>query len=357
MDTRVRPYLEDLESRIDDDIEERLFAEWIEFADGRYAGEVFSPSRPRKAQPMLEWPRVNINDAQDDFANMLLHQLSACSDALAKGTGAVLAVRCNYGTSIPPSLFGAEPYIMPREMDTLPTSKPISGRKGQIRRLLDAGVPDLNSGLGSKVFGMAHVFLEVQTAYPKIGRHVHLYHPDAQGPMDICEVLWGSNLFLDIMDEPDLVHAFLDLITQTYIAFMRKWLELVPQQSGYAVHWSMVHRGTILLRDDSAMNFSPAMCDEFIKPYDQRLLDEFGGGGIHFCGRGDHYIESFSSMRGLTCIDMSQPEYNDLETILRNTVDKGINLLQLQRSAVESAVGRQRALHGRVHCWDWPVME
>lgn len=149
------------------------------------------------------------------------------------------------------------------------------------------------------------------------------------------------------------MHAFLDLATQTYIAFMRKWLELVPQQGNHAVHWSMVHKGTILLRDDSAMNFSPAMCDEFIKPYDQRLLNEFGGGGIHFCGKGDHYIESFSSMRGLACIDMSQPEYNDLEVMLRNTVDKGINLLQVQRPAVESAVSRKRALHGRVHCWDW----
>jgi uroporphyrinogen-III decarboxylase len=116
----------------------------------------------------------------------------------------------------------------------------------------------------------------------------------------------------------------------------------------------MVHRGKILLRDDSAMNLSCAMYDEFIKPYDQRLLDELGGGGIHFCGKGDHFIESASSMRGLTCVDMSQPEYNDLEAILRNTVDKGINLLQLQPWAVESAVASGRELRGRVHCWQWP---
>lgn len=354
MDSRVCPYLDDLESRIDDDVEEQLFAEWIEYADGRFDGEVFSPRRAKKAPPTLEWPNTNVNDAQDDFAMMLLHQLSSCSTALARGTGAVLAVRCNYGTSIIPSLFGAEPFRMPREMDTLPTSRPLAGGKDAIRRLLDCGVPDLRNGLGSKVFDMAGVFLEVKATYPKIGRHVHLYHPDVQGPIDICEVLWGSSLFIDLVDEPDLVHAFLDLITETYLAFMRKWSESVPVPGDHSVHWSMVHRGKILLRDDSAMNLSCAMYDEFIKPYDQRLLDELGGGGIHFCGKGDHFIESASSMRGLTCVDMSQPEYNDLEAILRNTVDKGINLLQLQPWAVESAVASGRELRGRVHCWQWP---
>ena len=59
-------------------------------------------------------------------------------------------------------------------------------------------------------------------------------------------------------------------------------------------------------------------------------------------------------MRGLTAVDMSQPEYNDLETILRNTVDKGINLLQLQPWTVENAISQGRALHARVHCWQWP---
>ena len=38
------------------------------------------------------------------------------------------------------------------------------------------------------------------------------------------------------------------------------------------------------------MNLSPDMFMEFIFPYNQRLFDIFGGGGDHFCGRGDHFI-------------------------------------------------------------------
>ncbi len=88
---------------------------------------------------------------------------------------------------------------------------------------------------------------------------------------------------------------------------------------------------------------------EFVRPLDQRLFDQFGGtGAVHFCGRGEHYIEAMSQMRGLTAIAMSQPHLNDMGPICRNTVDKGIKLLGFPREAAESA---GRNLRGQVHCW------
>ena len=112
-----------------------------------------------------------------------------------------------------------------------------------------------------------------------------------------------------------------------------------------------MHEGTIMLRDDSAMNLSPAMFDEFVKPYDQRLLDTFGGGAIHFCGRGDHYLDSMCRMPGMHAIAKSQPDYHDMEVIYRATVDRGIKLIGLQRAAAEAALARGRGLNGCVHCW------
>jgi hypothetical protein len=151
-------------------------------------------------------------------------------------------------------------------------------------------------------------------------------------------------------DQPELVKAMLALVTDTYARFMREWERIVPPSGAITAHWSIMQRGRIMLRDDSAMNLSPAMYDEFIRPYDQRLLDEFGGGAIHFCGRGDHYIASACTMRGMNAVAMSQPHLNDMEAIYRHTVDKGIKLLGLQRSAAESALAAGRDLHGCVHC-------
>jgi hypothetical protein len=347
----IERYLDDLEARIDSDVEQQLRDEWLDFTFGRCDAGLFTPQRARPVPSKIDWPAVSVNDAIDDFDRMALQQFKMCSDSLAAGSGALMCVRANYGTSILPSLFGAEMFFMDEELNTLPTSRPLAGGIDAIRAVVDAGMPDLHQSLGAKTLEMGQRFVEMVKPYPKISQYVSIYHPDLQGPMDICEVLWGSGLFLDAVDHPNVVKALLELITNTYIAFMTAWLDLVPNANDHGVHWSLMHRGHIVLRDDSAMNFSPQMFDEFIRPYDQRLLDAFGGGMIHFCGRGDHYLPSACDMPGLSAIHMSQPEYNDMEIVFRSTIDRGIKLLALRRQAAEDAVATGRDLHGHVHCW------
>jgi len=346
-------FLSDLEERIDPAVEERLLAQWLDFTFGTTPRNdlksIFSPAREKAAPPKIDWPRVWINDALDDFDLMALQQFKGCSEALATGSGALMAVRCNYGTGIVPSLFGAESFIMAREMDTLPTNRPLEGGADAIRALLTRGIPDLRHGLGGKTLEMGARFRELVRGYPKVARYVHLYHPDMQGPVDICELLWGSALFIDSIDFPDLFKDLLALVVQTYIQFMGEWNKIAPFTGDWTVHWGLAHRGHIMLRDDSAMNFSPAMFAEFIQPYDQQLLEAFGGGSIHFCGRGDHFIARMGSMKGLYAINMTQPELNNMETIYRNTVDKDIRLLGFDRATAEAALASGRDLHGNVH--------
>ncbi|HBQ64331.1 MAG TPA: hypothetical protein DD727_05310 [Clostridiales bacterium] len=293
----------------------------------------------------MEWPNVPVNDALDNFDLMALSQFKTCRQSLAAGSGSPLSARCNYGVAVLPSLFGATLYRMDPKLNTLPSCLPLEGGMEAIKALVKKGVPDLMGGYGGQVFEMAERFMEIGSRYPKIGKYVHIFHPDAQGPMDICELLWGSSIFLDIMDEPDLVHDFLTLVTETYIRFMERWFSIVPAREGVNAHWNLMHRGKIMLRDDSAMNFSPAIFEEFIRPYDQKLLKIFGGGAIHFCGRGDHYIEIASKMEGLYAINMSQPEYNNMEIIYQHTVDRNIKLVGFNAAVAREALARGRSLH------------
>jgi len=318
--------LDDIERRIDPETEDDLANQWKDFLYDRFDGEIFQPQRKNPSPAGYSLPGVNINDAIADYEQMLVSQLQQVSHALSSRT-LNMCVRSNYGTGILSSLFGAEIFVMPYEMNTLPTTRSV-GDTDRIREIVERGMPDLNGGFGRKVFEFGELCAEVFRNYPKISRYVEVYHPDTQGPLDICELLWGCEMFYAMYEEPELVHAMMQLLTDTYTAFLKKWFELFPSDSEMNTHWASIrHRGTILLRDDSAMNLSPEFYREFAAPYDGELLRRFDGGAVHFCGRGDHYIETLCSLPKLYGINMSQPELNDMEKIYRNTVDKGIKIL------------------------------
>jgi hypothetical protein len=340
--------LDDLEERIDPDQETQLVASWLNFSNGTHQGDFFHPQRARKRHSSFDWEPVTVNAALDDFETMAIQQFGACSLLLEKGSGDLLNVRCNYGTGILPSLFGLEIFIMDEETNTLPTSRPLNTIE-EVERLLDQGVPDLANGYGAKVFQMAELFAEIVSRYPKIKQFISVYHPDLQGPMDVCELVFGSSLFYALYDHPGLVTALLELVCETYTHFMKAWIEIHPFGKLGNAHWGMFHRGNIMLRDDSAMNLSPAMVREFVLPYDQRLLDTFNGGAVHFCGKGDHFIEAIGSLQGLYAVNLTQPELNDMEIIYQNTIDQGIALLALKRQAAQEALDCGRNLHHLVH--------
>jgi len=348
MNNTLEKCLENLEAQIDPQEEEALLQQWIDFSEGRFTGDIFSPERSKPSPSGVDWPVVSINAALQDFDLMALYQYGDCSAKLAAGSGSLLNVRSNYGSSIIPLLFGVKPFVMAEEFDTLPGSVPFNN-VDDIKRLVDGGVPSLQQGYGPQVLEMAERYQEIASKYPKIGRYVHIYHPDFQGPIDICEIIWGSTIFYAFYDIPDLVKSFLEIITETYIQFMRAWTEIVPFRPSGNAHWGMFHQGNIVLRDDSAMNLSPEAFDEFIRPYDQRLFDEFGGGAIHFCGRGDHFIASMSEMKGLYAINLTQPEYNNLDIIFTHTVDKNIKLIGFPPDTAKAAVAEGKNLRGNVH--------
>lgn len=348
----IEQYLEDLENRIEPEVEDDLLSQWHKFWQNNCPEPVFKPRRKRTSASALVWPTVAINEALENQEFMALQQVAACSNTLANGNGGILCVRANYGSGILPSIFGADVFVMDKQYNTLPTTKPLGGGVDAIQHLLSHGIPDLNHGYGRRTLDCGSYFREILKPYPKLVHYVHTYHPDLQGPIDVCELLLGSNLFLALIDNAELVKQLLALITDTYIAFMRQWWQKAPprRHGDLSVHWLYLHRGAIMLRNDSLMNLSPAMYVEFARPYDQRLFDELGDGAIHFCGKGDHYIAMMSEMRGLSAIALSQPHLNNMEVIFQNTIDKGIKLLDLGKKATDEALNRGRNLRGHVHC-------
>jgi hypothetical protein len=340
--------LHDLAERFDATQEQLNDAAWQAFTHDEIKEDVFIAPPRRPAPPRVPWPDIAINDAQEDYELMLWDQFHGVSKLLAIGSSLVPCVRCNYGTGILASLFGCPPFVMPRETNTLPTASPLSSRT-QVEAAIAAGIPDIRSGLGERVFTCEERFQEVFQQYSVLKRYITLYYPDVQGPVDVAELVCGSQLFLAFYEDPQFVHALLNVATETYRRFMQEWYRRVPATGDVSIHWGLMHGGRLMLRNDSLMNLSSEFYEEFVQPYDEKLFREFGGGAIHFCGRLDHSIAALSRTRGLTAVNVFQPELNNMETIYQHTVDRGIRIIGLPWSAVTAARIAKRSLHGQVH--------
>lgn len=347
-DEEVSRLLETLEQSIEEETEGALEEDWRTFLYHGWHEPIFQPKRTGKAGKPITNAPVMINDTLSadlmGYRNMVLSQYGSCLQMLQEKSGMLLCVRANYGVGILPSLFGAKMFVMAREQNCLPNSLPVEKSPED---LIAGGVPDLSCGLGASVFAMQELFIQIGMRFPKIGRYVHIYHPDLQGPMDVMELLMGSECFYMLVDEPEMSHKLLELICDTYESFMKAWWRKTPYNGKDAVHWGLMHRGGIMLRNDSAMNLSPEMFEEYVEPADRRLMEKLGGGCVHFCGRGDHYIEKSVSIPGVSAINLSQPEYNDMEKIYRATVDRGIYILNLDPKEAFRA-SSERRLWGRV---------
>ncbi len=341
----TRALLDDIERRIDPETEEDFIGQWRDFWFTDLDTPRFLPIRKKISPPGIQPKKILINDAISDFELMLDSQLAGVSHALAGQTSA-LNIRANYGTGILSSLFGAEIFMMPYNTDTLPTTRSIHD-SDKIRALVDVGVPSLRGGFGANVFTFAERCREIFESYPKIRRYVDIYHPDTQGPLDIAELLWGDEMFYEMYDDPDFVHSFLRVITDTYKTFLDAWYRLVPLRGELSCDGGVMYRGTILLRLDSGMNISDDFYREFSLPYDREVFDHFGGGALHFCGRGDHYIRSVCEIENLYGFNLSQPHLNDMDIIFDAAASTGKRILRLPDAALYAA--RPDIKRGMIH--------
>jgi hypothetical protein len=219
-------------------------------------------------------------------------------------------VRSNHGVGIIASLFGAECRIF---NNTMPWVEHLGHE--EIKKVAAKGVPELYQALGKRVVDTHRYYLEKLKAYPKCSRCIRVTQPDLQGPFDIAELLVGGDIFLGVYDYPELLHELLSVITETYIAF-RKSLEPLLTDSagdGFMYLHGCIFGGKVLIKDDTGMaNLSGEMYREFSKIYNDRIIEAFGGGSMHYCGPPKDWTHGAVETPSLRGINFGNPEMHDL---------------------------------------------
>ncbi|MFH1008651.1 MAG: hypothetical protein V1800_14315 [Candidatus Latescibacterota bacterium] len=245
-------------------------------------------------------------EAFDDPARMFFNMLlTRVCPSIEFGDDGPLAIRADFGTVVVASILGGQ-WLITEDMP--PWIKAI-GRLSDIERLIEQGEPDLDRGLAPRVLDRMQFFRDRLTGYPNCSRAIQLAMPDAQGPFDTAEILCGSTMFYYLYDQPELMGKLMALVAKTMVAYARrtKTLAIDRMSPGLTCQHGYMIPGEILIRDDSIINISAEMYQRLIRPHDEQVLRELGGGSIHFCGNGQHQINALLEVESLRGLDFGEP--------------------------------------------------
>lgn len=233
-----------------------------------------------------QFPGYSIEEIHEDMAKMLCNELCGCIAPIEAKDAGLPMIRANYGVGTLPSAFGLKSHIVNGNMPWVEHAS-----KEDLQRIIEKGVPEGDAGYGKKVIETYEFYNETLAKYPKCKEVIKLYHPDFQGSLDVAHLMYGSDIYIDMYEDPDFVHALLELVTDTYIDRMKKVKTyLNDEEDGFHYHWGTLYPGRLTLRNDSAVNLSPDMYEEFVQPYDDKIMNALGKSSVHFCGRADQIV-------------------------------------------------------------------
>ena len=274
------------------------------------------------AQPP-DWPAIHYRQAFRDPGKMLVAELQRAYEGALLRDDRAYTVRANYGLVIGASLFGC---TVEQQGDEMPWVLPLPDRAAVVE-MVARGVPDLNAGLGAQVWETEQRWLDWLAPYPSLRQTIRIGAPDAQGPFSLANHVLGNDLFTWLVDDPDLVHDVLALMTETYIAIVQHHKALVnePPDVGYSFSYRL--RGGARISDDSAVLVSGRMYRQFAVPYNARLGEALHGVMVHFCGQGDQIFDPLTATPGVTSVNFGNPEMQDFAARYALAQERGVALL------------------------------
>lgn len=236
--------------------------------------------------PSPEFKPYSIEEIHQDMGKMMFNELLNCYSGIESRDYTIPMLRANYGVGTLASCFGLKSRIIDGNM---PWVEHVSTH--ELRKIVLKGIPDFGAGFDKKIIETYEFYEETLSKYPKCKEVIKLFHPDFQGPLDVAHLMYGSDIYMDMYDDPEFVHELINLVTDTYIDRMKRLKPCLNDETEeFCFHWMMLFPGKIVLRNDSAVNISTDMYQEFVRPYDNKIMEDIGKSTMHFCGRADHWF-------------------------------------------------------------------
>ena len=271
------------------------------------------------------------SDAVHDPLKMLFNELvSAYGTSILRrgqiGDDLPVTVRANFGTIMVASCYGARI----EQVDENPPWVHHFTSRDELLSSIENGA-DLHSTEVERAIEFMEFYRDVIAGYPGLNEIIKIVIPDLQGPLDNAAMLRGSDIFLEMISDPDFVTRLLSLMVQTQLELWRRFRSYSHNESDGFVHQhGVLVKGNMLIRNDSSIMISAEMYDRLVRPHDITLLRGVDGGGIHSCGNINHLFPVYDRTDHANSIDYGQSWMNDLTAHYDSSTKSSMAMLRIR---------------------------
>jgi hypothetical protein len=144
------------------------------------------------------------------------------------------------------------------------------------------------------------------------------------GPFSIAHLIRRDEIFIDLYDDPPFVHHLMEIATHLYIEATK----IVKEAAGEPMNGGCRGRlhisgGGVMCNEDTIILLSPHHAEEFAYPYLRKAFRPFGGGLVHFCGNGNHVLDSLLDIPEVKGVNFGDPREYNYEEVMERIVEKG----------------------------------
>ena len=205
-------------------------------------------------------------------------------DTLTVGSDLLPVTGMNHlGDVLVPTMFGAEQFVPDQMCATLQDVGPTPLDVFEsIEEVEDLSAPPMDAGIRPQVEAMGRYYRQ------RLPDWVHIVGTMPTGALTTAMELRGSDLLLDLVDQPDLCMRLMLLCAETVARAERQFRRSVGTPTKpYFTNFGVAGAG-LRLGDDSICNLSGEMIQEFCGPAYRHTCEIWGGAGHVHCCSLDH---------------------------------------------------------------------
>jgi len=145
------------------------------------------------------------------------------------------------------------------------------------------------------------------------------------GPFSIAHLIRRDEIFTDLYDDPPFVHHLMEIATYLYIEATKIVKKAAGEtlESGCRRQLYIGGGGGIMCNEDTIILLSPSHAEEFVYPYLRKAFGVFGGALVHFCGDGNHLLDSLLDIPEVKGVNFGDTwEYN-YQRVMEKILERG----------------------------------